>query len=687
MKIHRNSIAALVVMAGLVSSGMYVSAQTAAPAVKKSTRHAAPKPKPVPAATAAELDELKRELQGQINSLKQELSDRDAKLKQAQDAAATAQAAASRAEAAASAQQQATADNATAVTTLQSTVTDLKTNEVNLVTTITDGQAAIKKSMDSPDTLHYKGINITPGGFMAAETVYRTHATGGDIPTAFSGLPYEHADAYHLGEFYGSARQSRVSMLAEGKTPWGKARGYVEADFLGTGITSNNNQSNSYVMRERVVWGEAELNSGWKFSGGQMWSLATEMKKGIGTASSDALTPQTIDPNYVPGFVWTRQYGFRVVKSYPKMAFGIAAENAQLLYSATLAGNTPYAVLGSAGANGGNYNAAVSGCSLTTQNVVSIGTVYTTDPVTGAVTGGPGIVKTPTYLNVCSNIANYSFNAAPDLIVKAAFDPGFGHYEILGIGRYARETIFPGVTTNAYLYGGIPLAQGGKFAGVTSAGAYNNNIALGGVGLSGRIGILKNKITLGAKGLYGSGVGRYGDTGLSDLTNKANGEFAALTNASALGTFEFNITPRLLVWFDFGGDYVQRQAATGATITKATLVTTGALADKAVALTVAPGAVGYGSRLASNAGCLKDGSPAYNSGTGFLPAGSCGAATHYVEEYTGGYWYDLYRGPAGRLRQSIQYGYSIRQSWQDQAGVRARGLDNMIWTSFRYYLP
>ena len=83
--------------------------------------------------------------------------------------------------------------------------------------------------------------------------------------------------------------------------------------------------------------------------GGQLWSLATEGKKGISSAPSDILTPLTIDPNYVPGFVWTRQYGFRVVKSTDHAAFGIAVENPQLLYTASLAGNEPYAVLGSAG--------------------------------------------------------------------------------------------------------------------------------------------------------------------------------------------------------------------------------------------------------------------------------------------------------------------------------------------------
>ena len=157
--------------------------------------------------------------------------------------------------------------------------------------------------------------------------MYRTHATGGDIPTAFNALPYEHADAYSLSEFYGTARQSRVALMAEGKTGSATLRGYYEADWLGTGITSNDNQSNSYVFRQRVLWGQIALNNGWAFTGGQLWSLATEDKKGVSNLASDILTPQTIDPNYVPGFVWERQYGFRVTKTMDHAAFGLALEN------------------------------------------------------------------------------------------------------------------------------------------------------------------------------------------------------------------------------------------------------------------------------------------------------------------------------------------------------------------------
>ena len=77
----------------------------------------------------------------------------------------------------------------------------------------------MQKQIRAPGRDPLKGVTISPtGSYLAGETVYRTHATGGDIPTAFSSLPYEHADAYALSEFYGTARQSRVALMAEGKT-------------------------------------------------------------------------------------------------------------------------------------------------------------------------------------------------------------------------------------------------------------------------------------------------------------------------------------------------------------------------------------------------------------------------------------------------------------------------------------
>ena len=710
----RLRITAAAIMAVCVVSA-YGQTSEDKPATKK---HEAAKKEKAPAqpSVAEQIQALRQELQGQINSLKTDLANKDAQLQKAQQAAADAQAAADRANAAASAQQQAVTDNAAAVTTLQSTVTDLKGNQVSLATTVSDETAKIKKDIANPTALHYKGINIMPGGFVAAESVDRSKATGGDIPTAFSAIPYEHADAYKLSEFYGSARQSRVTLLAEGKVGWGTLRGYYEADWLGTGISSNNNQSNSYVLRQRILYAEAKTNSNWTFAGGQLWSLAAEGNKGISSAPSNTPTPLTIDPNYVPGFVWTRQYGFRVVKSTDKAAFGIAVENPQLLYTASLAGNTPYAVLGSGGNNGGNYNAGISACTPAT-SIVNYSNQQVTDGAGNLIDVAVPVYKT---VNGCANVATLSFNQAPDIILKAAFDPGWGHYEVFGIGGFAHETVYPGETTNSNLYGGLKdVASNLAVApSLSSAGAVSNSIKLGGIGGSIRVPVIKNKLNFGAKALYGPGMGRYGDSTLADVTADNNGKLAPIHNLSGLFTVEATPTPRLVIYLNYGGDYAGRTdfGAAGVTtslgapspcfvasagtpclnaagkLTLPTTITAAQIASGTWGGTwAAPSnaAVGYGSRLLSNSACNTDANPGYNGGasTGYAPGGSCGAQTRNVQEITGGYWYDIYKGDRGRLRQGVQYGYAVREGWSGASGIGAKGIDNMVWTTFRYYLP
>jgi hypothetical protein len=105
-------------------------------------------------------------------------------------------------------------------------------------------------------------------------------------------------------------------------------------------------------------------------------------------------------------------------------------------------------------------------------------------------------------------------------------------------------------------------------------------------------------------------------------------------------------------------------------------------------------ALGYGSRLLNDSPCNTTALPGFNgSSTGYYPGGSCGAQTRNVQEATIGYWYDIYRGDRGRLRQGLQYGYTIRDAWSGAPpvagapGIGTKGLDNMFWTTFRYYLP
>ena len=726
--------AATILAVSLAASFASASESDRDPATKPKKHTTAAEAKKPACDACDQVQALKTDMQAQIDAMKADLAAKDAELQAAKKAAADAQAAADRANAAVSAQNQAVTDNASAVTTLQTTVTDLKANAVSLASTVSDETAAIKKSINSPNVLHFRGVSITPGGYAAGESVYRSKATGGDIPTAFSAIPYEGADAYSLSEFYGSARQSRVSMMVEGKTSSATLRGYYEADWLGTGITSNNNQSNSYVLRQRVIWGQAETNRHWAFTGGQMWSLATEDKKGISNLSGDIMTPQTIDPNYVAGFVWTRQYGFRVTKTFKNVAFGVAAENPQLLYSAALAGSTPYAILGSAGANGGNYNAAISGLSGLTTYVQSYTGLTSEDSVGNTVYG---YIRNYNTVSANSNISNYSFNQAPDMIVKIALDPVWGHYEIFGIAGFAHQTVYPGVTQNSVKYGGITDIEG--YAGAapgtavvaksSTAGYYVNSIVLGGIGGSLRVPIIKDKLTFGLKALYGPGMGRYGDTTLSDVTNDASGNLAPIHNLSGLLTVEANPTSRLSLYLNYGGDYAGRAdfATTATTLTDPTATfcessvagvalsaadaATYCSAKPTAAMfanggswgshfTAAPAiaAIGYGSRYASvSATCSAVANPGLASGSvGYQPGGSgCGNNTRDVQEVTGGYWYDIFKGDHGRLRQGIQYGYAVREGWSGTgtAGALssplngAKGIDNMFWTSFRYYLP
>ena len=111
------------------------------------------------------------------------------------------------------------------------------------------------KSIANPDAINYKAVAISPAGsFLDAETLWRTGATGSDINTALTGVPLQYSQAYQLSEFFGSARQSRIALKATGKFADITATGYYEADFLSSGTTSNNNQSNSYTLRQRELW-------------------------------------------------------------------------------------------------------------------------------------------------------------------------------------------------------------------------------------------------------------------------------------------------------------------------------------------------------------------------------------------------------------------------------------------------
>jgi hypothetical protein len=568
-----------------------------------------PKKAKAPAAlTAADVQALKDAIasqqaalaqqQQQIQDLRDELHRKDQAVQQAQTTAADAAGKADAAQTQATQQQE-------AVATLKSDVTDLKTGVNNAVMTLQETQKTVS---ESPTALHFKGITITPGGFLAAEFVRRSRALGSDINTPFNALTVPGASTSSISEFFGSGRQSRVSMLAEGRLKTAKVSGYVEADFLSAGVTSNNNESNSYTLRQRQAFGQAVFDNGWSFTGGQMWSLATETKHGVDNRS-EAL-PMTIDPNYNVGFTWARQYGLRVAKNFGnKVWFAVSMENSQA--TVTTHGNAANFLVGTTGVTGGLYN----------------------------------------------NQANYAFNPAPDVIAKLVFEPGFGHYEVFGVFSRFRDRVFPCAEASVT----FPC---GTLTAASSAGAYNANKNGGGIGANVRWSFANKRLDFGLHGFGGSGVGRYAPGGLADASIHANGSLDLIRNLQGLVTLEWH-DPKLDIYFNVGSEYASR--ASDFDPLNAGLF------------------VGYGSPNFKNSGCYTEGLP--GSG-GFSPStpGSCTADTRALVEGTVGFWYRLYNGPKGKVQWGPQFSYVNRSTWSGVGG-EPHGLDGMVFTSFRYYLP
>jgi hypothetical protein len=567
--------------------------------------------KTAPSSVNAKLDQMQQALeaqQQQINQLMQQVQTRDKTIDQLQQQVSQVQSAASQAQQkadAASSQVNKAQQQQAEVTALKGDVTDLKENLTNTAVSLQDTQKSLG-DLQSPLALRFKGITITPGGFLAAETVWRQRGLASDVNTPFNSLPFPGSSASNLSEFFASGRQSRVSMLAEGRVKDLKMAGYVEADFLSAGVTSNNNQSNSYTLRQRQMWAQAAIH-GWSFTGGQMWGLVTETKKGVDNRS-EAL-PMTIDAQYTLGFSWARQFGFRVAKSFGDKAWlAFAVENPQI---------------NSIGGNGFNPNFVV-----------------------GAPGNGGGLYNTT---------ANYAFNAAPDFVVKAAFEPGFGHYEVFGVISQFHDRFYPCATTDA-------TATCGGVTGPSGVLASNDLRTSGGISVNIRESFFKKHVDVGVHFLGGNGIERYGTGGLPVVTVRPDGTLSPLRGYQGLGTLEWH-SNKWDFYLNGGSEYAQRTVYTDPSSGKL---------------------MGYGLPNASNGTACSE--PVPGAG-GFAGGTSCSGTTRALTEGTFGFWYRIYNGSKGKLQFGPQYSYVLRSTWSGANGFEPKATENMVFTSFRYYLP
>jgi len=508
-----------------------------------------------------------------------------------------------------------------------------------------DSEPKPANSMEGPLTIRFKGISITPGGFAEAAFVRRSRALAADLPTPFNSVTMPGASQSQLSEFFGSGRQSRPTVYVYSKQGSTEFSSYVSGDFLSSGDTSTATQTNSYTFRLRQAWGQVRFDNGLSFVGGQMWSLVTESKVGL-SPSDDAgryndARPATIDPGYNVGFTFARQYGLRLTKAFgDKFAVAVAMESGQGTLSTH--GNGDNFLLGSAGAGGGAYNNAVTGCTA----------AFAPNSTTSIIT-------------TCTPAGSYTFNPSPDIVAKAAFDPGFGHYEIFGLFDRFRDRVFPCgevALTSGSTTGPCPNGTG---TGPSAAGAYNASRSGGGFGANARWNFFDKHIVFGLHAFGGNGIGRYGAAQLADMSIHANGTPDLIRGYQGLGTLEWR-GKKLDVYGYAGAEYASRTDDFDP---------------------VSNAYVGYGSTHFNNSGCYSEVAPITNNG--FIPASlsHCTGDTRAIIEGTGGFWYRFYNGPRGKFQFGTQYSYVTRNTWSGENGITPHGLDGMIFTSFRYYLP
>jgi hypothetical protein len=603
MKTSKKLIVTALTLAALTAGAWAENPPSAAPAAKDAA--AAPAP---PTVTAADVQALKDALAAQQLQI-----DRLTKQLERQQAQQSAMEAASKSDTRPVPQQQ-VAEVATGISVQQ----DIATPSQN-----PQDASPNATPMEGPLTIHFKGINITPGGYAEAAFVRRSRALSADLPTPFNSVTMPGASQSQVPEFFGSGRQSKITTFVNGRLKDVELSSYVSADFLSSGVTSTSTSTNSYTLRLRQAWAQAKFANGWSFLGGQAWSLATENGRGISPDDDLGRTndarPKTIDPSYNVGFVFTRQYGIRLTKTFgDKVAFAVAMENAQ--GTLTTHGNGDNFLLGQAGASN-SYNTT----------------------------------------------STYTFNPSPDLIAKVAFDPGFGHYEAFGLYDRFADRVFP----CGELASTTTLCGGSTTPGPNALGAHNASKNGGGIGASARWNIA-HRLTFGVKGFGGSGIGRYAPAGLSDVSINADGTLHLIKNLEGLTTLEWH--SKKLDIYGYGGvEYAQRTSSFDPITGKE---------------------VGYGAPLFNNSGCYSELAPTVN--TGFTPTSlsDCTSDTRAVIEGTAGFWYRFYNGPRGRFQVGAQYSYVTRDTWSGvgpsgagHPGVTPEGIDNMVFTSFRYILP
>jgi uncharacterized coiled-coil protein SlyX len=245
----------------------------------------------------------------------------------------------------------------------------------------------------SPLQLKIGDVTIMPVGFMDATAFWRDKDAGSSIGSNFGSIPFNNAATAKLSEFRFSPQNSRIGFRVDGNVKGAHFIAYNEFDFLGTSGTNNLGVTNgAFVPRLRLFWVDVRKGQ-FEVLAGQSWSLLTPNRKGLSPLPGDIFFSQSVDVNYVAGITWTRQPGVRFLYHPSRqVTMGVSFENPNQYIGGSGGGPTVVLPAGLASLAGSQLD------------------------------NSSNVLTTP--------------NLHPDIIAKIAFEPiSRVHFEIAGIER------------------------------------------------------------------------------------------------------------------------------------------------------------------------------------------------------------------------------------------------------------
>jgi hypothetical protein len=256
---------------------------------------------------------------------------------------------------------------------------------------------------------------VTVGGFIEAGGIWRERNEVSDIGhPGFSTLPFPNSPLYHEHEYRFSARQSPLTLLATGDIdPVQHLLAYYEIDFLGAGVTANSRESNSYnprILQAFVNYDNDDRH--FHILAGQSWSLQPRTASGSSRAWRTSHLRST--RNMSSAYNWARQPQIRFVEDWNKVAwFGVSIESPQINFVS----NDVFPFSGSSATANFGGSPLPPGITVNDLNACQAG----------------GLLDSTT---------SCSTDEFPDIVEKFALDPGWGHYEVVGLERFFTDRVF-----------------------------------------------------------------------------------------------------------------------------------------------------------------------------------------------------------------------------------------------------